>query len=75
MSSATKRILDEALNLPEEDRRRLAETLLDSMPSAEAQEIEQAWNDEATSRANATENGQISSLNGEQVLEQLERRR
>ncbi len=74
MLSDTKKILDDALGLPENDRRHLAESLLDSIPVLQEQEIEQHWNHEAIGRANATLKGQITSLDGEEALGQLEQK-
>ncbi|MAQ18348.1 MAG: addiction module protein, partial [Sandaracinus sp.] len=40
MTSMAKKILDEALALPEDDRRRMAERLLDSVPRESADDVE-----------------------------------
>ena len=54
MTSAAKKILEDALSLPEEDRRRLSEALLDSIPresSEEVRRIEQVQQGEAKPEA------------------------
>ncbi|RZO48154.1 MAG: addiction module antitoxin RelB [Sandaracinaceae bacterium] len=53
MSSSAKKLLDEALTLPEADRRRLAEALLDSVPRRDAASTRRAWVQEARRRAEA----------------------
>ena len=72
VTSTAKKILDEALALPEDDRRRVAERLLDSMPRETAEEIERAWNEEAMRRADALERGEAQALDGEESLRGLE---
>ncbi len=74
MLSDTKKLLDEALTLSEDDRRHVAQTLLDSIPDADTHQIEDAWNNEAISRANATLNGQITGLDGESAVNELEQK-
>ncbi len=71
MSSAAKKILEDALALPDEDRRHVAELLIDSLPAASKAEIERAWNEEALWRAEEAENGS-PSLDGATVLAELE---
>lgn len=72
VSSTAKKILNEALALSEDDRRRVAERLLDTIPRETAQEIERAWNEEAARRAAALERGEVQALDGEQSLRGLE---
>jgi hypothetical protein len=67
-----KKILDDALGLPEEDRVRVAERLLDSIPQQTAEEIERAWNEAAVRRAEALARGEIATLDGEAAIAQLE---
>ena len=72
MTAEAKKIFEEALALPEHDRRRVAEALLDAMPPETADEIEMAWLEEARRRAGRLERGEIQARDGEQVLAQLE---
>ena len=74
MLSDTKKLLDEALNLPEDERRHVAETLLDSIPKTDSEQIEDAWDTEAISRSNATLDGQITGVDGETALNELEQK-
>ncbi len=72
MTSTAKKILDEALSLPEDERRRVAERLLDTIPRDTAEAIERAWNEEAVRRAAALERGEVEALDGEESLQGLE---
>jgi len=58
---------DELMN----ERRRIAELLLDSVSTDTAEEIETAWVAEAVRRANELERGQAEALDGESVLRDL----
>jgi hypothetical protein len=72
MTSAAKKVLDDALALPEADLRRVAEALLDALPPESAEEIEQAWLEEARLRAGRLERGEVRSLDGETALQDIE---
>lgn len=60
MTSAAKKILHEALALPEEDRRRLGELLLDSVAQEPAEDVEQAWRDEVLRRVEQVRSGEVT---------------
>jgi hypothetical protein len=51
MSSAAAKILKEALELSTDERRKVAERLLETLPHESAEELEQLWNTEALRRA------------------------
>jgi hypothetical protein len=72
VTSTAKKVLDQALALPEEERRRVAEALLDAMPPETADEIERAWLDEAQRRAGRLERGEIAARDGDAILASLE---
>jgi hypothetical protein len=72
MTAAAKKVLDEALALPEEDRRRVVEALLDTMDPDVASEIEVAWLEEARQRAGRLERGEVKARDGEAALAALE---
>lgn len=72
MTSAAKNVLNQALALPEGERRRVAEALLDAMPPETVEEIETAWLEEARRRAGQLECGEIESRSGEAELAALE---
>jgi putative addiction module component (TIGR02574 family) len=59
MTSAARKLLDEALNLPEAERRLLAEALLESTESASEHEIDPAWRDEVLRRVEQVRAGEV----------------
>jgi hypothetical protein len=74
MTAAATRVLQDALSLPDEARRRIAELLLDSLASETSEEIEAAWVAEAVRRADELERGAAHALDGLQVLDDLKAR-
>lgn len=70
MLSDVQRLLNKALTLPENDRRRVAEILLNSI--SDTNQIEDAWNSESISRTNAAVHDQISRLDGPSEIDKLE---
>ena len=71
MTAEAKKILEDALLLPDDERRRIAELLLDSISTDSAEEIEAAWVAEAVRRAEQLERGEVAALDGESVLADL----
>lgn len=71
VTSAAKKILEHALTLPEDERQRLGEALLDSVPRGTQGEIQQAWVDVARRRAEAVERGDEEGLDLDQALAEL----
>jgi putative addiction module component (TIGR02574 family) len=69
--TAAEKILGDALSLPEDERRRIAELLLDSIATESPEEIEAAWVAEAVRRADQLERGEAEALDGASVLEAL----
>lgn len=69
MTSTAKKILEHALSLPEEDRRRLGEAILDSVPGAE--DTQQAWADEAQRRAEEVERSDGELIDLDEALAEL----
>jgi hypothetical protein len=65
-------VLDDALALPVDERRRVTEALLDALPRETADEIEAAWNQEAIRRTEQLERGESQSRDGEEALRALE---
>jgi hypothetical protein len=72
VTSAAKQVLDQALALPVDDRRRVTEALLDATPPETEAEIEAAWLEEARRRAGCLERGEDEALDGEEALAELE---
>lgn len=61
MTSAAKKILDDALALPEGDRERLVQALSDSL-SPEPVELSREWTDEVASRIAQVESGEVKTV-------------
>jgi hypothetical protein len=72
VTSAAKKVLAEALALSDDERRRVAEALLDAMSPETVGEIEQAWLEEARRRAGRLERGDVDAKDGEAALAGLE---
>jgi len=72
VTAEVEKILGDALALPDGDRRRVAEALLQSVGPETAEEIETAWVEEARRRAGALERGEIESRDGDAVVAELE---
>lgn len=71
VTAQARKILEQALSLPEDDRQRLAEALLDSIPAEVAEELEKAWNAEALRRAEAFERGGVQAVDGDKAMSEL----
>ena len=69
--SLAKQILDQALALPEEDRRRIGERLLDSVPGDDAEEIARAWDAELMRRIQAAERGETKARPWSEVAAEI----
>jgi putative addiction module component (TIGR02574 family) len=74
VTTAAKKVLEDALSLPDDERRRVAEFLLDSVSSEAPEEIAAAWAAEAVRRAEELERGVVEALDGESVLADLKTR-
>jgi putative addiction module component (TIGR02574 family) len=71
VTAQARKILEEALSLPNDDRQRLAEALLDSIPAEIAEKLEKTWNAEALRRAEAFERGEVQSIDDEHAIDSL----
>ncbi len=72
MTSQARKLLEQALALPEEDRVYLVEALQDSLEPVESQaEIDAAWKDEIVRRVQSIEDGTAVLHDGETVLRKL----
>lgn len=70
VTDAAKKLLEEVLALPEEDKRWIAERLLDHVPR-DAEEIERAWADEAVERLGRAERGEAELVSYDDVRERV----
>ena len=76
MSAAAKEILEAALKLPPEERERLVEELVASLPSDFAsKDIEQSWLTEISRRSDEIDAGTAEILEWSDVQAQIAQRR
>jgi putative addiction module component (TIGR02574 family) len=72
MTSRARKILEEALSLPEKDRVYLVEALQESIEPVESQEeVDAAWRKEIVRRVKSIENGTAVLLDGDEVMHEL----
>lgn len=74
MNDQAKKVLSDAMALSESERKNLAELLLTSLPrlsKREQAEIENTWADEAVSRAEALERGELNAEDGASAVAEL----
>lgn len=64
MSAEATSILEQALALPEAERRRIGEALLDSIASGDDPSIEASWNREILRRVAQIETGEVETVDG-----------
>jgi putative addiction module component (TIGR02574 family) len=62
MTTRVKRVLDDALKLPEKDRAEVAAKLLDSLDSDAEDEIVAAWAAEIQKRVDEIEQGKVKAI-------------
>ncbi len=60
MTSSTKKLLDEAMSLSEDERRQLGQALLDSVSEESLEEVRKAWRDEVVSRIDEVRRGKAA---------------
>lgn len=65
--SVPKKILEEVMSLPADNRAELVDRLLQSLDKPD-QEIDQEWSKEAETRIDAYDKGEIKALKIEEVL-------
>ena len=71
MTAQAQSILEQALSLSDDDRQRLAEALLDSIPADISEELERTWNAEALRRAEAFERGEVQAIDGDRLMRDM----
>jgi hypothetical protein len=72
MTHATRELLTQALELPLEERAKLAAELLESLHDSES-EVERAWADEIRDRVAAARAGELESTDWREVLDRVEK--
>lgn len=71
MTSTAKKILDDALALPEEDREALVEVLMTSLRYDSPKEVEQAWLEEVQRRIERLERGETVAIEWSEAKRRL----
>jgi putative addiction module component (TIGR02574 family) len=72
MSPDAQRILDDARQLPPEEREWLAECLLIQDESFSAAEVESAWNEEIKRRLDEIDSGRVQMISHEEFMADLD---
>ena len=62
MTDEAKRLLEEALKLPADERARLVSSLIESLEESDEAAVEQAWIDEVQKRNTELETGRVRGL-------------
>ena len=75
MSTNAEKILQEALNLPTQDRAEVLERLLATFQEPPDPEIDRLWAREAEERIEAHDRGELGSISAEDVFARIERQR
>jgi len=74
MSARSEQVLAEALALPPRERAQVAEKLLSSFELS-SQQNDELWAQEAESRIDAFERGEIKAVSAKEVFEKIDGRR
>jgi len=75
MSANAEKVLQEALNLPLQDRAEVLERLLATFHEPPDAELDELWAQEAEDRIDAFDRGELSSVSAEEVFARIERQR
>jgi hypothetical protein len=73
MPLTLEQLTAEAMQLPIESRVLLADRLVESLDSGELDDIQQLWTAGAIRRRDEIRSGQVKSIPGDQVLEEVRR--
>ena len=65
-----KKLLEEAVSLPVEERTLIVDTLLKSLNQPES-EIDEAWTKKAQKRLHELESAQLDAISGDEVFEKI----
>ena len=75
MSENAEKILQEALNLPPQDRAEVLERLLATLQEPPDPELDSLWAAEAEDRLSAYDRGELHSVSAEDVFARIDRQR
>lgn len=71
VTALAKKLLDEALTLPSDERRRIGEVLLASVSEESEHEIDPAWRDEIVRRIHEVQSGAVTPEPWSEVSRQI----
>ena len=71
MAILAKKIRDQALSLPSDERLKLVEQLIESLNLPTKSEIERLWAEEAEIRIREIEKGKVQTIDGELVFREI----
>ena len=71
MTSTAKKVLEDALALPVDERRTLAEQLIKSVPRESAGAVSEAWDAEVLERLEAAERGEVQTRDWDVACREL----
>lgn len=71
MNARARKIIDEALSLPEEDRALVVAELQESLGPDSPEDVQAAWDDELVRRAQMIASGKADLLEGEYVAQRI----
>jgi putative addiction module component (TIGR02574 family) len=75
MSTNAEKILQEALNLPPQERAEVLEHLLATFQKPPDPELDKLWAQEAEDRLEAYDRGDLGSVSAEEVFAKIEQQR
>lgn len=75
MSTSAEKVLQDALNLPPQDRAEVLERLLATFQEAPDPELDKLWGQEAEDRLAAYDRGELGGVSAEEVFTRIERQR
>lgn len=70
MSSRASKVLEQALQLPADERRHVVDALQESL-HGDADDLSPAWKDEIVRRVQAFERGELESVDGEEAFARI----
>ncbi len=74
MNALAEKLAEDALALPDDDRAALADVLLRSLKTPAREEIDRLWAEEAERRIKEIDEGAVTLLDGDKVMEEARAR-
>ncbi len=69
MNALAEKLAEDALALPDDDRAALTDVLLRSLKTPAGEEIERLWTEEAERRVKEIDDGTVTLLDGQEVMQ------